>query len=213
MASRFKQFKLLTALSRLISSMLNPMLAPTYGTILVLWTSVLCSESTGTRTTIVIVMMGLTCILPVTCIGLMHHYGFISDKRLRNPKERTIPYIFAIVCYVIATFYINSIHAPAWFTMFAAGGTLTLLITTLVNFKWKISAHMGGMGGIVALLYQMHVEGISAFDLFWVLCAAIMLSGLLGSARMLLKCHTAPQVILGFANGYACVTLAMKLLG
>lgn len=212
MASQFTINKILAGAARFFSSVLSPLLMPTYGTILVLWTSVLCALPNGTRITVVMVMMGITCALPMICISVLHHYGIIRDKRLEKPKERYIPYAFATICYVAAAAYLNHIHSPLWFTMFAVGGMASLVITMVVNFKWKTSAHMTGMGGVVALLYQIHVQGLSAFNLFGVLCIAILLAGVVGTSRLILKCHTVLQVILGFLNGYICVTIAMKLI-
>ena len=211
MASQFTINKILAGASRFFSSVLSPLLTPTYGAILVLWTSILCALPNGTRITVVMVMMGITCVLPMICISVLHHFGLVRDKRLDNPSERYIPYGFAVACYAAAAAYLNHIHSPLWFTMFAVGGLASVIITMVINFKWKISAHMAGMGGVVALLYQLHVQGLSAFNLFGVLCIAIVLAGVVGTSRLILKCHTVMQVLLGFVNGYVCVTIAMKL--
>lgn len=184
---------------------------PTYGVILILWTSVLCALPNGTRITVVMVIMGITCVLPMIGISVLHHYGLISDKRLDKPQERLWPYAISILCYIAAASYLHYIHSPLWFTMFAVGGLMSLVITAIVNNWWKISAHATGIGGVVALVYQIHVQGLSAFELYWVLCIAILLAGVVGTARLILKCHTVAQVLMGFANGYACVTLCMKL--
>lgn len=200
-------------MARFASSVLSPLLMPTYGAILVLWTSVLCALPSGSRITVVMVIMGITCVFPMIGISVLHHFGKISDKRLDKASERKWPYVIAVVCYGVAVYYLYYIHSPLWFTMFAMGGLLSLLVTTVVNRWWKISAHTTGIGGIVALLYQLHVQGLSAFELYWVLCIAILLAGVIGTSRLILKCHTVAQVLVGFANGYACVTLCMKLFG
>lgn len=211
MISKYTVNRILAGLARFVSSVLSPLLMPTYGSILVLWTSILCALPSGTRVTAVIVIMGITCIIPMTGIGLLHHFGFISDKRLNKPRERTIPYIIAVACYTAAVFYLDHIHAPSWFTMFAVGGLVTLVITATINVWWKISAHMGGTGGVVALIYQMHKMNVEAFDLFWVLAAAVFLAGVVGTSRLILKSHNVAQVLAGFANGFLCVYLAMLL--
>lgn len=213
MASQYAINKILAGMARFTSSVLSPLLMPTYGTILVLWTSVLCALPSGSRIAVVMVIMGITCVLPMIGISVLHHFGIISDKRLDKASERTWPYTIAVVCYAVAVYYLYYIHSPLWFSMFAAGGLLSLLITAVVNRWWKISAHTTGIGGVVALLYQIHVQGLSAFELYWVLCIAILLAGVIGTSRLILKCHTVTQVLAGFANGYACVTLCMKLFG
>lgn len=213
MITRFGINKILAGLSRFASSILSPLLMPTYGVILALWVSVMCALPNGTRVMVVMVIMGITCVLPMMGIGVLHHFGIIGDKSLYKPRERRIPYIIAIVCYGISVWYMWHIHAPAWFVMFGVGGLLSLLVTTVVNMRWKISAHMTGIGGVVALVYQIHTMGLGAFELKWLLCIIILLAGVLGTARLILKCHTLPQVLTGFANGYVCVTLAMMLFG
>ena len=156
-------------------------------------------------------VMGITCVLPMIVIGVMHHFGFITNKRLTMRRERIIPYVFAVLCYAGATAYLYNVHAPTWFILFMAGATLAVTIALIVTVWWKISAHMTGMGGLTALVYQVHVQGLSAFDFFGLLCATLLLSGVVGSARMVLKRHDVLQVVAGFLNGYICVTLAMKL--
>lgn len=76
----------------------------------------------------------------------------------------------------------------------------------------EISAHMAGMAGIVALIYNMHVQITEAFNLLWVMIVAVSLCGILGSARIILARHTLGQVIAGAINGFLCVTLLMQLL-
>lgn len=213
MITRFGINKILAGLARFVSSILTPLLMPTYGAIIVLWASVLCTNPTGHRVAVIMVMLGITCVLPMIGIGVLHHFGVISDKRLGKSSERHIPYAIALACYTAATFYLNHVHSPMWFTMFAAGGTVALFITALVNIKWKISAHLTGIGGVVALVYQLHSMNLGVFTMKWLLCAVILLAGVLGTARLILKCHTVMQAILGFVSGFTCVTLAMKLFG
>ena len=75
---------------------------------------------------------------------------------------------------------------------------------------------MAGMGGLVALLWQinaMELEIISSPWMMLYILIAIFLSGMLGSARLMLKRHTLPQVLAGFLNGLICVSLMMRLFG
>ena len=211
--SSFTFNKFITGRARFLSAAMSPLLMPTYGVFLVLWTSILCLLPTGTRVTVMVMVMGITCVLPVVFISVLHHLKLIGDKRLIDRRDRIIPYAFAVLCYVGATFYIDRVHSPMWFTMFMAGASLACLVDFVVSLWWKISAHATGIGGLVALLYQLHVQGLSAFDMFWLLCFTILLAGALGTSRLILKRHTLPQVLAGFACGYVCVTLMMKLFG
>lgn len=197
------------------SALLSPMLMPTYGVFLVLWCSFLNANPVGDRVAALMVVFGITCILPIVFIALLHNFKVIRDKRLDERAERSIPYVFAILCYVAAYFYLNHIHAPQWFSAFMAGGALACAVSFVVNLKWKISAHMAGMAGIVTLLFELHspTNRLEAFDLSWILWLSILLAGVLGSSRMVLGRHTLGQVLAGAVNGLVCIKLAMMIMG
>ncbi len=212
-ASEIKNKRVIIGLSQFLSTVLSPLLMPSYGVFLVLWGSFLSSRPTGDRAMILIVMFGLTCILPMIFISTLQHFGIVHNKRLDLRRERTLAYIFALACYTSGCFYLNHVHSPKWFIMFAAGGAVALLLVLLINLKWKISAHMTGIGGIVALVYTMHIQMIEAFDMQVVLIVTIMLAGCLGTARIILGRHDFAQVITGALLGYFSVKLMMMLFG
>jgi len=209
----YTTIRILKGIARFLSTALSPLLAPTYGAFLVLWVSVMCLLPIGTRVTVLLMVMGITCILPMAFIGVLHHFKVVSDKQLVKRSERVLPYCFTLLCYVAAAFYLDHIHAPQWFVMCMAGVALSCAISMIVNFTWKISAHAAGICGLVALLYQLHVQGLSAFNLYWLLIATILLAGALGSARILLRSHTVWQVLAGAANGFLSVSLMMRYFG
>ena len=72
---------------------------------------------------------------------------------------------------------------------------------------------MAGIGGVIALVYQIHVQGLSAFDLIWILCILFILAGALGSARLIYRRHDVYQVLAGVVVGFLCVGLTMKFFG
>lgn len=203
------------AASHVFSALFSPLLMPTYGVFLVLWCSFLNANPVGDRVAALMVIFGITCILPIVFIALLHNFKIIKDKRLDERTERSIPYVFAILCYVAAYFYLDHIHAPQWFSAFMAGGALACVVSFVVNLKWKISAHMAGIAGVVMLLFELHnpTNRLEAFDLSWILWISILLAGIVGSSRMVLGRHTLCQVLAGALNGLVCVKLAMMILG
>lgn len=212
--SDMKQGRIVVGLSRFLSAMLTPLLMPTYGVLIALWCSYLSAYDMGLRVTVLLVVSGITLVLPIFCIATLHHFKWISDKRLIDRKERLVPYLFAFLCYVAVAYYLWSrVHMPMWVVMFCAGGALSVLISAVVTLWWKISAHMAGMAGVVALIYNMHVLTTEAFNLIWVLTVAVVLCGLLGSARMILGRHSLNQVVAGAVNGAMSVTLMMQIFG
>lgn len=205
--------KLIAAAARFLSSVLSPLFMPAYGVFLTLWVSFLCSLAPGVRWTVVMVVLGITGILPVVAIAVLHNLKVIDDKRLINRVERRIPYLVGIVCCIAAAFYLNHVHSPLWFVMFQGGAALAVVLLAVINLWWKVSAHLAGIGGVLALLYQIHVQGLEAFNLFWVICVAILLAGMLGTSRIILGRHTFAQVLAGFVVGYGSVTFMMLTFG
>ena len=65
----------------------------------------------------------------------------------------------------------------------------------------------------MALVYQIHVQGLSAFNLMWLLCITVVIAGALGSARMALRRHNLLQVLAGAVTGFLCVSLTMRFFG
>ena len=210
---RYTVNKLIADAANLLSTVLSPLMMPTYGVFLVMWASVLCLLPYGTRVSVLLVCMGITCILPLIFLSVLRHFKLVKDLHVEIREQRFIPYLFTALCYAVAAYYLYYCHSPQWFTMFMVGSALTVLLMALINLKWKISAHMAGIGGVIALIYQIHVQGLSAFDLFWLLCFNIILAGLLGSARLVRKRHDMWQVLAGVIVGFLCVSLTMKYFG
>jgi len=184
--------KFIAGMAGFLSTALSPLLMPTYGVFMALWVSVLCLLPYGRR---------------------VRHFKLVKDLHVEVREQRFIPYLFTALCYCVAAYYLYYCHAPQWFVMFMVGSAVTVVIMALVNLKWKISAHMAGIGGVVALIYQIHVMGLSAFDLLWLLCLTIIAAGALGSARLALKRHDTWQVLAGAVVGFLSVSLTMRLLG
>ena len=216
MVSRITKIRILDEVAKLISTMLSPLLTPTYSAVMALSITPKFLDITGARFKLLLIVFALTCIFPMITIALLHNFKIIKDKRMISRKERMIPYITGTIYYAFAVFHVIYTHEPNWLVMFFVGGTLACLISTIVNFWWKISAHMAGIGGLMALLWQidaMELEIISRPWMVFYIILAILLAGLLGTSRLLLKRHTLPQVLAGFLNGFICVSLMMRLFG
>lgn len=211
--SKYTVNKLIADVSHFLSMVLSPLMMPTYGVFVVMWASVLCLLPYGTRVAVLLVCMGITCILPLIFLSVLRHFGMVTDLHVEKREERLLPYLFTALCYGVAAYYLYYCHSPLWFVMFMVGSALTVLLMALINLKWQISAHMAGIGGVIALIYQIHVQGLTAFDLMWLLCLIIIIAGVLGSARLVLRRHDLWQVLTGVVVGFLCVSLTMKFLG
>lgn len=197
--------------ANLLSWILVPVFIPIYGMILIFTLSVLSMTTLPiTRVLVTLVLFGINVAIPMALMLVLKRLKVISDVGLNMRRERPIPYLIVMLCYLASARYLYAHGAPDWVSMFFTGGGAAALINLIVNFKWKISAHAAGMGGVCALLVYIAHQMPDGANIIW-LCVWVLLSGLLGAARIWLRRHTLLQVIAGFLNGYLCVAL-MQLI-
>lgn len=187
------------------SSVFSPLLVPTYGVILALWLSVLVFLPAAMRWTVVAITFVSTCLLPMLAIITLWKLGIIKDPQLNNRTERTTPYIITGLCYLGCGLFLASNNAPSWLWALMIGGAIATAICILINTRWKISAHMAAMGGLLALMFRIAASNMQAVQLNAWLTAAVIVAGCVGSSRVLLERHTLWQVIDGTAVGFICV--------
>ena len=141
---RYTVNKFIAGLANFLSTVQSPLLMPTYGVFLALWVSVLCLLPYGTRVTMLFMCMGITCILPLIFLSVLRHFKLVKDLHVDIREQRLLPYLFAAACYAVAAYYLYYRHTPQWLIMFMVGSTLTVLVITVINLRWKISAHCSG---------------------------------------------------------------------
>ena len=197
--------RFVTVVSNLLSWVLVPLLMPVYGMMLAFGLSILDVAPMGMRVVFTLIVAGIDVVIPMLLIILLKKLGLIDDLGLNGRKERLIPYIITAVCFAGTAWFMMIKGAPMWLSMFFAGGALAGVINLVVNFWWKISAHAAGIAGVVALLIRIEKDGMPEPELMGWLVATIVLTGLLGSARVWLGRHTIWQVLAGYVVGFCCV--------
>lgn len=194
-----------TVFSNILSWLMVPLMMPVYGLILAFGLSILDVAPMGMRVVFTLIVFGIDVVLPMLLIVLLKKMKVVDDYGLNGQKERLIPYVITVVCFGATAWFMAAKGAPLWLSLFFAGGALAGLVNMLINFSWKISAHSAGIAGIVALLIRIEKDGSAEPQLFFWLLTAIVVSGLLGSARVWLGRHTVWQVLAGYAVGFCSV--------
>lgn len=191
---------------------MHPLLVPSYVTLLLLWTTIMCYLPLSTRIMTLIGVFMMTTVVPSLCITLMSHLHIITDLRLINRHERALPYLVTILCYSATSWYFTDYHYPDWFCSTMWGATTVTIVVCFINHWWKISGHMTGMGALLAELTIVDQLRVEAFELYWVIIAGIIIAGMVGSARILLGRHTLMQVIVGFFNSFFIMIIITRLM-
>lgn len=202
---------MLQHISRIISAIFSPILMPTYAVALGIKLTYLYTLPTLTVLSVVGWTLLFTAIVPVAGIFVMMKLGIVTDSGLNKQGERMWPYILTAACYAGCCFFLRHLHAPAWLYMFLVGGAVAGLVNMAVNFKWKISGHGAGTGGMLAFLVFLAYHGLNAWPIDGWIYAAIFVAGATGTSRLMLDRHTLMQVAAGIANGAICVWGALML--
>ncbi len=106
--------------------------------------------------------------------------------------ERIAPYVMTLdlLRHDLLPAATYAIAPDRWFALFI-GVFLALLLTTLITVRWKISAHMVGIGGVIGAMLGLSI--LHGLPLLPLLALLMICAGLLGTARLLSSDHTQGQ--------------------
>ena len=197
-------------ISKTISYIFHPLLIPSLG-LLVLFNSgtYLSYLPLEIKRWMFVFTFVSTYLIPLGSLFYMYFRGIIKTIQVRSRQERYAPLVISLMMYAFCFYLVQRIEAPKLYNAFLLSSVLSIAVTLLINLKFRISIHMVGAGGLTALI------GFLAFylkvDLQFYLVVAVIIAGLTGSARLILKAHTPAEIYSGFMLGFATVILTMFL--
>ena len=121
---------------------------------------------------------------------------------------RTIRADYHQLCH-LSHHYVQDTSAPLYVGYYRSRPHC-MILCTLINFKWKISTHVASSGMMVGGL--LSYSFIFNFNPVWWLCFFILLSGMLGTARIIVKQHTLLEVLAGFIIGLFCGVIGILFI-
>ena len=187
-------------LTQLISILLHPMFMPILAlhlTLLVLPT--LAFTLSQNLLLIYGILIFSTMVLPLISIFWLMQKGKVSSLEMSNHKERSLP-LFKTVVWMSFGYYLlqNLLFYTPILKAELLGAILIILLAAIISKFWKISLHLLGIGGVVGVFIALQIiHG----DFLYLLLLFILLSGLLGVARIKQKAHNYAQVYAGFLVG------------
>ncbi|MBQ0143290.1 MAG: hypothetical protein KBT06_10955 [Prevotellaceae bacterium] len=111
-----------------------------------------------------------------------------------------MPYILTIIGYGVCYSVFVNVNTAQFMRGILVAALVAQFVCAIINIKWKVSTHMMGVGGLSGIYVAFSY--IFGFNPIWGLSLLLILSGCLGSARMILRQHTLPQVIVGYIVGF-----------
>ena len=145
-----------------------------------------------------LVLLG-TVVLPRLTIRFWRKARGWEHYHLRFRENRLFPYLIYILYYAFTLHTLHRFHLPYYMSSILVGALLIQSSCFLINLRWKISMHCAGAGGVIGALASYSL--LFSFNPVGWLCLCILVAGLVGSSRMLLRQHDLWQVIAGTVLG------------
>ncbi len=197
-------------IARFVSLLFTPFYLPLIGVIILFTFSYLALLPILYRLEILTIVYLFTILLPIFIIRLYRHYQGWSLIELGQRERRMIPYIVSILCYFACVWLLRSMNVFHFISSILMAALLVQIICAIINVWWKVSTHTAAIGGVAGALFAF--AEIFAFNPVWWLCLVLVLAGVLGSARMILRQHSLAQVVGGFFIGFVCASLGILFL-
>ncbi|MBX3163376.1 MAG: hypothetical protein KF900_02760 [Bacteroidetes bacterium] len=190
-------------LAFIISVLFHPLLMLTYACLLLFYgihnTVYDFLTPFNTKWRIVLLVFMFSFAFPVLNLFLLYRLKRIPSITLSNQQDRTFPYIMTSLFYFGLFYLLMDINIWNSIKLFIIGGGISMLLAALINLKFKISAHMIGIGGLLGILIS--ISYLTKYDLTIFYIIVIITAGLIGFARLQLQEHKPSQIYLGFLLG------------
>ena len=100
-------------------------------------------------------------------------------------------------------------HVPHFMGSILIAALVIQIACAMINLFVKISTHTAAIGGVTGSLLAFSV--IFSFNPVWWLCITLLLAGMVGTSRMILRQHSLHQVVLGYLAGVLCSFVSVLL--
>ena len=190
-----------------MSLVFTPFYLPTVGLLALFSLSYLSLLPFGYKLQVMGIVYFFTILLPTLLIHIYRRHQRWTLIDIGRRERRMVPYVLSILCYFTCVYIMKQIHIPHFMSSIVIAALGIQIVCAVINAWWKISTHTAAIGGVVGAIFVF--AAIFGFNPIPWLCITILLAGLLGTSRMVLRQHSLAEVVVGFIVG---VVIGMTLL-
>lgn len=202
--------KLFKTTANIFSWIFHPLLMPTFGILILLFSESYISFMPGdVKKAILLLVVFGTFILPALLIPVFLLRGVIHQIQMDDRRERLFPMAITTVFYILTLVLFIRIPVFQLLHSFILGCLVSVIIGFIISIRWKISTHMIGIGGLIAMIISFTIK--MNVNLLGLLLLSLLIAGIAGSARLYLKAHDQSQVYAGFLTGFAVMSVVMAV--
>lgn len=189
-------------IAHLISAVLHPLFMPIVSVYIAYTFDWFINGSlTGDQMQIIYLIVAFsTIVFPAVNILLLKWYGVVRSLTMERRAERNAPFISTMFFYALGYYMLRKGALPESLFSILVGCMAVLLLITVINFKWKISAHAAGAFGVIGVviaLFQVH-----SFGNIILLSIVLLFGGMVITSRLILGVHTPAESYSGAALGF-----------
>jgi hypothetical protein len=186
--------------AKTLSVILHPLLIPVYG-LLVIFTAptMFFYLPFKIKEILFFILLINNVLIPVSLLPFLRFRYYMNPGIVNARKERLIPLLALSVLYGITSFIMSGLHVPIFLKVYSYSITFLAVALFLVNLRWRISLFSAGAGFLTALVIVLSLKMSSGLP--WFMVSALLLSGLILSARLRLNAHSPLEVYLGYISG------------
>lgn len=141
-----------------------------------------------------------TIFFPLFSTLLMKALGFIDSVYMHTAKDRIIPLIATMAFYFWGYLIMKGLpFTPLLLKVLMLGSFWGVIVVFIANIFMKISMHTAAAGGALGLVIVLMM--ISHINLIFPLLLALLVGGIIGTARLVLQAHRPAEVWLGYFAG------------
>lgn len=191
--------------ARIMSMLFTPFYLPMVGLVALFIFSYMSLLPVAYKLPMLLMVYVFTVLMPSLLIHLYRRYQGWTPIELGKKERRLVPYIISIVCYFGCFFLMEYRNTPRVISIILVAALVIQMFCAFINVWWKISTHTAAIGGVAGALLAYSIA-FSFNPTSW-FCIVLLLGGMVGTARIILRQHTLSQVVAGFLVGLLCSLL------
>jgi len=204
------QNKVVRFVAKLLSYVFHPLFVPVYMIWFLLSTQpYMFAQFTPADKAIALVRFFIIySFFPLVTVLLAKGLGFLKSVFLKTQKERIIPYVasnlyYFWMCYVLR----NQPEFPKEAIILSMAIFLASCAGLIANIYMKVSMHAMGMGILVAFVAMLALNQATNYTLY--LSVALLIAGLVCTARLIVSDHTSSEIYTGLLIGVFSLVAAI----
>lgn len=188
--------------AHIVSMVFNPFWIPLLAFVLLFSFTYLRIMPLQFKVFVLSLVASFTILAPSLFIYIYKRMNGWQLQDLSQRKRRFIPYLLTSMSYMACLLTMYKLYFPHYFSGIITATLLCMILCMVFNLKWKVSTHTASCGLLISglLSYSM----LFYFNPLWWLSGFILLSGITGTARMILGQQTFLEVVAGFVIGMFC---------